>query len=109
MEDEQIIPRLPKELAERAKKGEIIKTLTYPDGADNVDKAIIDIINSSNRSMSINTLKNKYLKTTLNFEERIQKLAKVCKGLRTWEKKKETLQIGTEKEYVDSIEEEDEE
>lgn len=89
--------------------GNLVKTLVYPEGCDNIDKAIIDIINNSQKSMSIFTLKNKLLKQAFNFDERLERLTKIVKGLKMWEQIKPTPQIGTEVQQKDSQEDIEEE
>lgn len=77
---------------------QIITLNKYPEWADHFDKGLIDIVINAKKSMSINTLKNEFLKRCFNFNERIERLCNTG-FLKRWEQEKPTLQIGTEEDY----------
>ena len=92
------------DIVEKEVKMEDKKKLPYPSQGDNVDKAIIDILNKCEHSISINTLKNRYMKSVLDFDNRVERLSKTVDGFKLWEEKKPTLQVGTDWMYKEQTE-----
>ena len=88
------------------KEKKVMKIDKYPEGLDNMDKTIWDILAENQKSMSVNTLRNKIRDNMIGnfyeFVERLQRLSKIANKdgyseLQLWKENKETLQIGKKK------------